>query len=540
MKRSFLLVAFLFISSLINAQINVDSLNTIWNKTNIADTLRLKAMDRLMEATVRNKPDSSLILAVDMLNFAIASGSKKYEGSAHFFQGRAYSYIPDYKKSLVSYEKSIAIYKDIGDQQGLAKAMAYVAGLYDYQRQYNRAIGYAIKVLTISNRIGDIERIAGVSKVLGHSYQKIGAYERAIDVYQNGLMNAEKVNDTISITFFLNAIGHLYVEQRDEEKAMDYLERSLKLSSKAQDLQTMANYYTIKGINNLYNSNNSQALEHFNNALNMYEEVNSQTGVGGSLYYIGRVHKEQQDFELAVNYFERAKQISKQTSYQEYYNELLIHEGDIKLKQKKSLEAIELCDEALNNAQSSNMIKEERDACDCLYKAYKSQNNSIIALGYHEQMTALMRRIEKENTAKNLQSLEYFRTKLKDSIAKVEKKRIEDARLAEVEAETKRRHGLQYTGIFLFVILLFILIFISGKISLSPKNALRLIFFTFLLFFEFVLVLLSPIVGIITKGEPAFILLGNAVLALLIIPIHSFFEKIVKKSVSKNINIRAK
>ena len=67
-----------------------------------------------------------------------------------------------------------------------------------------------------------------------------------------------------------------------------------------------------------------------------------------------------------------------------------------------------------------------------------------------------------------------------------------------------------------------------GRLSIPIRLAEGLIFFTFLLFFEFTLVLLDPFIEMYSSGAPAMKLLFNAVLAALIFPLHSFFEGRIK------------
>jgi len=55
------------------------------------------------------------------------------------------------------------------------------------------------------------------------------------------------------------------------------------------------------------------------------------------------------------------------------------------------------------------------------------------------------------------------------------------------------------------------------------------VFFTFLLVFEFLLVLTDPYIEQYTGGEPAYKLMVNAGLAGLIFPLHSFAETQVKR-----------
>ncbi|MBL4624779.1 MAG: hypothetical protein JKY42_06530 [Flavobacteriales bacterium] len=68
---------------------------------------------------------------------------------------------------------------------------------------------------------------------------------------------------------------------------------------------------------------------------------------------------------------------------------------------------------------------------------------------------------------------------------------------------------------------------------MSEGVAEGLIFFTFLLFFEFCLVLLDPFIDEWSSGERLYKLLFNGVLAAAIFPLHAFFEATLKKTLIK-------
>ena len=53
----------------------------------------------------------------------------------------------------------------------------------------------------------------------------------------------------------------------------------------------------------------------------------------------------------------------------------------------------------------------------------------------------------------------------------------------------------------------------------------------FLLFFEFILVLLDPYSDRITQGIPIYKLLFNAIIAAFIFPAHAYLEKIIIKRI---------
>jgi tetratricopeptide (TPR) repeat protein len=113
-------------------------------------------------------------------------------------------------------------------------------------------------------------------------------------------------------------------------------------------------------------------------------------------------------------------------------------------------------------------------------------------------------------------------------------KENEAKEVARVLAEaTGRRDNIQYSLIFLGILVLFVGIMMLGFIKVSPSIAEGIIFFAFLILFEFVLVFTEPYMEQYTNGEPMYNLLANSVLALLIFPLHAILEKLLKKRIVK-------
>ena len=72
-----------------------------------------------------------------------------------------------------------------------------------------------------------------------------------------------------------------------------------------------------------------------------------------------------------------------------------------------------------------------------------------------------------------------------------------------------------------------------GFVKVTPTVAKSVTFFAFLLFFEFLIVLLDPIINKYSGGEPAYSLLINAAIAACIFPIHALFERVLIKQLTK-------
>ncbi|MBL4658454.1 MAG: hypothetical protein JKX73_10670, partial [Flavobacteriales bacterium] len=113
-----------------------------------------------------------------------------------------------------------------------------------------------------------------------------------------------------------------------------------------------------------------------------------------------------------------------------------------------------------------------------------------------------------------------------------EEERIEAERAKLKLAKLTRSNNLQYAVILLVIVGLAIIIFMLGKFQLPVAVVEALIFFTFLLLFEYTLVLLDPYIEDYSSGAPAIKLAFNALLAGLIFPLHSFFEEKLKSRIA--------
>ena len=100
------------------------------------------------------------------------------------------------------------------------------------------------------------------------------------------------------------------------------------------------------------------------------------------------------------------------------------------------------------------------------------------------------------------------------------------------QTEVKHVNNLQYSGIFIFVVIIFISLFMVGKYNISFKIVNVMIFISFILMFEFVTVLLDPVQEL--YNSPVFKLFVNVVVALILSPVHNMFEEKIKRRMVKN------
>jgi tetratricopeptide (TPR) repeat protein len=101
------------------------------------------------------------------------------------------------------------------------------------------------------------------------------------------------------------------------------------------------------------------------------------------------------------------------------------------------------------------------------------------------------------------------------------------------ERALRRRNTLQYFAVAGIVLLLFLALFSIRRLKLPPAWVNGLVFATFLLFFEFLLVVFDPIVDSSTQGSPLYKLLFNTLLAAVLTPVHHYLERIAFQRLSR-------
>jgi len=219
--------------------------------------------------------------------------------------------------------------------------------------------------------------------------------------------------------------------------------------------------------------------------LKIKEELGNKSGIANSLSNIGGIELEQGALTTALNYGRRGLDIAR-----------------------------EIGSPHLISANSG-----------LLCKVAKKQGDYKEALEMFELHIQMRDSIKNEETQKAS-----IRQQTKYEFEKAQLvKEQEEKEAARLEAEvTSRRDNLQYSVILIAILVLFGGVLSIGFIRVSVRMAEGIIFFSFLILFEFLLVLADPYIENWSSGAPGIKLLFNAGIAALIFPAHAFFESKMK------------
>ena len=262
----------------------------------------------------------------------------------------------------------------------------------------------------------------------------------------------------------------------------------------------------------------------------MREKINYNWGIGSSCLNIGSLHTTLGQYDTALYYLNRSLMLMEEAGDKEniaashiHIGEALMLKGDIKRSEMEYLKGLEMADEIGHKKWEFEANK----GLDVLMINMKNYRRAFEYLSAGEILKDSLFNEEKSKAIGKLEANHEY------EMAEVERERIKNEELRIENKKTERRNLLQYSGILVFLVFLAVGFLLLAKANVPVRFAEGVIFFIFLLFFEFLLVLLDPYIEQWAGGAPAYKLLFNAGIAALIFPLHSFFETLLKRRILK-------
>jgi tetratricopeptide (TPR) repeat protein len=413
--------------------------------------------------------------------------------------GGAYEGVGEIEKALKYYHKSLAIRKKLGNKVGVATMYNNIGAVLYQQGEIEASLEYHHKSLMLRDKIGDKVGMATSYNNMAHILSTQGENKQSLEYHKKSLQINEEIGDREGMAYSYNNIGLVYDNLGQKEKSITYLLKSLEIQEELQNLRMLASLYSNIGMYYKNNGDNQNGLEYLYKGFEVQEKIHDTKGLAISCGNIGNL--------IVLGW----KDLGMSKS------EAITKSMDYGVKGLESAEKLGYIDVVRVNAlllTRANELKGDYKMALKNYKLFIQMRDSInneetqkAAIRQQTQYEFEKEQIRKENEAK-------------------EKARIE------AEATT-RRNNLQYSLIFLGILVLFGIVLSLGFIKVSPNIAEGLIFFAFLIFFEFVLVFTEPYINDYTDGEPIYTLIANAGIALLIFPLHDKLEDLLKKRIVK-------
>lgn len=308
LKTSVLIL--LLIVSLKSFTQNIDSLNSVRNNSSLLDTIRLDAIDRIIDYYLNENLDSALIYTNIQLNFA----------------------------------------KQINNMDWAIKALSNLTLISYNQGDFSSSLSYSNTGVNLSFEINDSAKVATFYRFQGMAYEMLRMIDSAKTSYHQGLSICLKLKDSVLISRAYNSLGVFYYSIAEYDSSLIHLKRSLDLKRKLNsDKISISNTISNIGTICFEKGDLTNALINYLESIKIQERENYSEGLVGNYQNIGNVFNQLGNIEKAIIYYEKSLDISKTVKFELdeamvklNLGELYIDIGNIDLARKVLTSGLEL------------------------------------------------------------------------------------------------------------------------------------------------------------------------------------------------------
>lgn len=451
----------------------------------------------------------------------------KRAGSAQLLLADMYLAVPDKDKALRLAAEANSRIATLKDDSLKVEANNVYGKVYLARNDRILALRHHLIALDIAEEIKAADKetknmksglIRNCYLNLANFYSVIGDYDKAIDKYTLAYQMLDQLNSKkvpYQRCVDINAIGNLFAMKKSYDIAISYFERSIRMADTLKFATLKLPGYISLLNQYLRMDQPEKALKYLNSAegnnLKEYLINFRMAGVLDQAY--AYVYTEMDRYDSARKYFEKALPFFEANMNEANRVMIYLQMGKLYSKTGETAKAIDMYSKAKEAGEKNGILEVVMNAAGHLDTIYRKRNEFLLASSYNDIYYKYKDSIEKEKKVQELSQEE----------ADAEQLRAE--RLENEQKELKRRkNNIQYVGITLGIVLLFIALVILGMFKVSAGLIRAIGFFVFLMLFEFIFLIFKKNIYSITNGEPWKDLLFMIALAALLVPLHHWME----------------
>jgi tetratricopeptide (TPR) repeat protein len=399
------------------------------------------------------------------------------------------------------------------------------------------ALHFANKAIAKLSKISDKRLLAQAYNNKASALTDLGDDIAAIDYLFEALKIHEELKDTNGLALIFHNIAYSYGEIEDYDNALEFYYKSYTYYLLLEDEEELGMTFNNIGLVYFNQGRIDSAMYYYNRALDVYTKYNKESSISTAVSNMGKIYQQKGAYENALKYFETSLEIDQRLGLKRDVCIALNNIGYMYSLIKKYDKAIYYSSQSMEISVANNYLSSIKYAAENLSTAYEKSGNYEKALHYFRMFKDYSDSTSKTETQRKFaefkMKMEFHEQAKSDSIYQIELERIENEALAEEQLKRERRDNLQYSGILILFLILFVFISYGNKINLPTHLIRGMIFLGILMFFEFILVLLDPYIESISDNAPGIKLALNASIASVFFPIHRLLEAVSKEKLVK-------
>ena len=245
------------------------------------------------------------------------------------------------------------------------------------QKNWLSVINYLEKALVLQPFLPEKKLAGKIFKTLAQAAYNLKDYPKAILYQKQVLPHSEEDPEVLAEAYYF--LGILYSRMESFPLAVEHLKKALKIYEENEILDLLAESYSTLGIVEENALDYDNALKAFNASLAINEEIGEDLNRGRELRRIGRIYYLRLNrFDDARKFFNQAYELFAELEQVDQQVESLLELGLVAEKQADFKQALELYGKA-------QVLAEKADLSSGLAKSYLYQANSHWFQGNYQQ-----------------------------------------------------------------------------------------------------------------------------------------------------------
>lgn len=364
----------------------------------------------------------------------------------------------------------------------------------------------------ISYRKGEADCLNRIGLVLWQT----GNYSKALETHLKSLKIKEEIGDRLGMFNSLNNIGIVYADHGENRNALNYLFQACKVAEELKNETKLG--ICLSNIGNCYRELNQpdSALKYEQDAYELMLRNKDSVNIPRVLSILGMIHFKMGHTALAHEFYRLAIPYCIRNNDQTELADIYNHLAELYQKTGPTDSCINYARKAIEVGRKISYPRVVLDASSLLAEIYRGRDDKMELYYFKLAMTA-KDSLFNARKIKEIQNLS-FSEKIRQQELAEEKK----------QEELNRKTNLQLAGIAIFIPLLFLTVLLLYQIHIHRRVVETMSVLSILLLFEFILLLLHPVVYRVAHNSPVLTLALWVAIAALLAPLHHSLSEWIK------------
>ncbi|MGD8535571.1 MAG: CHAT domain-containing protein, partial [Candidatus Aminicenantes bacterium] len=299
----------------------------------------------------------------------------------------------EYQKSIESFEKAIALAREIQSKEHELKCLRQLSYTYSKLNDLDKLLSLSQSALEIALQINHKQEEGRCLFNIGYYYDDEGDYSQALSHYTEALRIARIVEDYNDESMCLTNISYIYTELGNYDKALEYLRDVLRIDREvleddayvAIDLSNIGVTYQKKALQTGNADDFYNALANYEESLKIARRIKETETEMEALNNMGFVYIDLERYPEALEYFKQALIKAEEHKDDEETANILINIGIAYTKQGNYDQAIQHCQKAIETASPTGKEYLLWEAHFEMANAYMKKGDYKDALGNYKK-----------------------------------------------------------------------------------------------------------------------------------------------------------